>query len=363
MGRGEELISVLKSAGQILILPHGNPDPDALASGAGLRALIYNKLAVRAPILRSGTIGRAENRAVASALQIRLELAEKILPDFRGSVVLVDTQPGRKNNVLPQGVRPVAVIDHHPDWGGNDGVPFVDLREEYGATSTIVTEYLQELEVPIDARLATALFYGIASETRNLGRETRSADIIASQFLYPFVNKRLLGEIETPRLSPSYFSLITAAVRSTILCDDVTVTLLDKVPYPDAVAEVADLLIRLEDVSWSICLGRHEDFLYVSLRSNDPDARAGSLLASILPDGSAGGHGMIAGGRISLMDQEWGSMACEVAEQILQELGKHGQERAELMPSDVSPRVDTSTVTRLLGQLPLDPGSRKGETT
>jgi nanoRNase/pAp phosphatase (c-di-AMP/oligoRNAs hydrolase) len=182
--------------------------------------LIYNKLGVRAPIVRSGTIGRAENRAVASALQIRLELAEKILPGFQGSVVLVDTQPGRKNNALPQGVRPVAVIDHHPDWGGNVGVPFVDLREEYGATSTIVTEYLQELEVPIDARLATALFYGIASETRNLGRETQSADIIASQFLYPFVNKRLLGEIESPRLPPSYFSLITAAVRSTILCDD-----------------------------------------------------------------------------------------------------------------------------------------------
>jgi nanoRNase/pAp phosphatase (c-di-AMP/oligoRNAs hydrolase) len=159
----------------------------------GLRAMIRHALDVRTIVARSGTIGRPENRALVSALQLRLELAAKVLAGFQGSIILVDTQPGRKNNALPPGVTPTAVIDHHSDWGGNDGVPFVDLRDRYGATTTIVTEYLQEMEVPIDGRLATALFYGISSETRHLGRETQSSDITASQFLYPFVDKRLLG--------------------------------------------------------------------------------------------------------------------------------------------------------------------------
>jgi hypothetical protein len=71
---------------------------------------------------------------------------------------------------------------------------------------------------------------------------------------------------------------------------------------------------------------------------------------------------MIAGGRISLVDQEWGSVACGVTRQILQVLGRDGRERAELMPSDLSPRVGTSAATRLLGELPLDTSAIGGET-
>ena len=40
-------------------------------------------------------------------------------------------------------------------------VPFTDIRSGYGATSTILTEYLEACEADVSQRLATALLYGI----------------------------------------------------------------------------------------------------------------------------------------------------------------------------------------------------------
>ncbi|MHC4140957.1 MAG: DHH family phosphoesterase [Planctomycetota bacterium] len=316
-GRGAELISVLEPMPDLLVLTHENPDPDCLASAQGLRVLIRHTLGRVVPVAFSGIIGRSQNRAMVSALGIRTVAAVRALADRSAAILLVDTQPGRRNNVLPSGVVPVAVIDHHPDWGANDGVPFVDLRESFGATSTIVTQYLQELEVPIDARLATALFYGISSETSHFGRETRPPDIVASQFLFPYVDKRLLGAIEAPRLKPSYFRLIADAVQSSVLVGDVLIAVLDAVPYPDAIAELADLFVRLEKANWAVCVAWHRGYLLCSLRSNEPEATAGLLLAELLPSGSAGGHGMVAAGRVAVERKRWERAAGELLRRLL----------------------------------------------
>ncbi len=321
-GRAGELLAVLSRAKQILILPHNNPDPDALASSAALRFLIKQKLRKDCLIGCGGTIGRSENRAMVSVLGLPLSPVEQLFPGFDGSVILVDTQPGRTNNALPSEYRPAAIIDHHPDWGNNNDVPFVDLRDSYGATSTLLTEYLQHAEMRMDAQVATGLFYGISSETQHLGRETMPADIVASQFLYPYVNKRLLGAIETPRLRRGYFGIIAQAVHHARLYDDVVIATLESPLYPDAVAEIADFLLRLETANWAACLAPYEGFLYVSLRTADPNATAGQLLASILPDGMAGGHGMVAGGRIKVSASRWRKAANDIAGKFLKSIGK-----------------------------------------
>ncbi len=322
IGKAGELLSAISRAKKILILPHNNPDPDALASSAALRLLIRQILKKDCLIGCGGTIGRSENRALVSVLGLPLTPVEQLFPGFDGSVILVDTQPGRTNNALPAQITPTAVIDHHPDWGNNKDVPFVDLRDSYGATSTLLTEYLQHAEIRMEARVATGLFYGISSETQHLGRETMPADIVASQFLYPYVNKRLLGAIETPRLRRGYFDIIAQAVHNALLYDDVVIATLDSPLYPDAVAEIADFLLRMETANWAACLAPYEGFLYVSLRTEDPDATAGQLLASILPAGMAGGHGMVAGGRMKISPRRWRQAANNIAGQFLKSLGK-----------------------------------------
>jgi len=349
-----DLLAVLEPAREIVILPHDNPDPDSLASAEGLRAAIRHALRKPVAIALSGIIGRSQNRAMVKTLRLELEPIAKLKRQLRETVVLVDTQPGRKNNSLPPDVRPAAVIDHHPDWGSNQGVAFLDLREGYGATSTIVTEYLQELEVPIRKRLATALFYGITSETRNLGREAQPADIVATQFLYPYVDKRALAEIETPRLKASYFELVGKAVESAIVCDDVVISLVSEIPYPDAVAELADLLVRLEGAVWALCVAPCGPYLQLSVRSNDPEARAGEMLACLLPPGTAGGHGMVAGGRLNLEDGDWQAASCEIAKAFLRKLGRSGRKSRWLVSKPDGAAANRSAGSQLLEELPLE---------
>src|SRR5439155_26083390 len=131
------LLQALDHPGPLVILPHDNPDPDALASAAALKHLAATLLGRDAHIALGGIVGRAENRAMLTYLNITLVPVSEVRFGRDTQVILVDTQPGRSNNSLPEGVVPVGVIDHHPAYSAYPNVPFLDLREQYGATSTI----------------------------------------------------------------------------------------------------------------------------------------------------------------------------------------------------------------------------------
>ena len=71
------------------------------------------------------------------------------------------------------------VIDHHPEQF-NYKSHIKDIRPTYGATSTIVVEYLMCTNNSIGTRLATALLYGIKkSDTFALSREVNEWDVLA----------------------------------------------------------------------------------------------------------------------------------------------------------------------------------------
>jgi len=294
------LLGVLDRPGPLVILPHDNPDPDSLASAAALKYLVATLAKKDAQIALGGIVGRAENRAMLTYLNITLVPVGEVALNGDTSVVLVDTQPGRINNSLPQGVVPVAVIDHHPAYGAYPGVSFLDLRDQYGATSTIVTEYLRESKLVPEAKIATALFYGISAETQDLGREATAADIEASHFLYPYANKRRLSKIENARVPREYFRVFREAIERATLYDKVVVSLLGEVQYPDMVAEVADFLLRLDQVEWAAAVGTFGSCLHCSVRTTDREVNAGDLLQRVLGSRSAGGHDMIAGGRLQV---------------------------------------------------------------
>src|SRR5438477_12228092 len=156
------LLGALDRPGPLVILPHDNPDPDALASAAALKYMVAALARKEAQIVLGGIVGRAENRAMLTYLNITLVPVGEVAFNRNPAVVLVDTQPGRINNSLPEGIVPAAVIDQHPAYGDYPGVPLLDLRDQYGATSTIVTEYLRESKLVPEPKIATALFYGLS---------------------------------------------------------------------------------------------------------------------------------------------------------------------------------------------------------
>src|SRR4051812_34307732 len=174
--RSERLLATLAPCSRIVLVSHVNPDPDSLASMLGLRALVEHAQPRKPVILTvDGMIARAENRAMVEQIPIELTRVESVAIDPRTAVIMVDTQPytGRRAS---EAAMPQVVIDHHETGGVLTGVLFRDIRAHLGATSTMVTGYLLEQNVPVSPRLATALLYGIESETSGYPREASSLD-------------------------------------------------------------------------------------------------------------------------------------------------------------------------------------------
>jgi nanoRNase/pAp phosphatase (c-di-AMP/oligoRNAs hydrolase) len=320
------LLEVLDRPGPLVILPHDNPDPDSLASAAAIKYMLATMRGKDAQIVLGGIVGRAENRAMLTYLNISLVPVGEVRFGDDTGVVLVDTQPGRPNNSLPEGVTPLAVIDHHPAYARYDRVPFLDLRDQYGATSTIVTEYLRESKLNPEPKIATALFYGITAETQDLGRESTAADIEAAHYLYPYTNKRRLAKIENARVPREYFRVFRDGIDRAVLYDKVVVSMLGEVQYPDMVAEAADFLLRLDQVEWAAAIGTFGSCLHCSIRTTDRETNAGDLLQRVLGAKSAGGHDMIAGGRLAIGDDPAARerAAAMVRDRLLAALGVDG---------------------------------------
>ncbi len=299
-----ELKSVLSGCEHLLILSHNHPDPDSLAASAALQTLVEEAFAMKATIAYDSFVGRAENRLLQKFLGRDMVLLDRIDIGGYPAVAMVDTQPGQGNNSAPLELPVSIVIDHHPPVVERTEVAFWDIRDSYGATSTILTEYLLQAEVPIDEVLATGLFYGISSETLALGRESVRADENASDLLYPLIDKRMLSRIEHADLNPAYFRELVLGLSGAVRYGPLAVAETGDIAHPELVAEVAELLLRVEGIKWSLCLGRCGEVLYLSLRTVTLiDKDAGRLIVRAINQfGRAGGHGHRAGGQVSLTD-------------------------------------------------------------
>ncbi|MEW5947076.1 MAG: DHH family phosphoesterase [bacterium] len=297
----EKMGAVLKRGRRLGIVVHNNPDPDSIAGAAGLQALARRHFSVTADIFYGGVIGRAENRAFINELGIKMFHSEAIdLRKYR-LVALVDTQPGSGNYFLPGRAVPDVVIDHHhPVRRATREARFADVRTGYGATSTIVTEYLREAGVRIGKSLATALFRGIKTDTYDLGREAGGADLEAYRFLLDLADHVRLSRIENPPLSREYYEQFYLCLTSAEIYDDVLVSVMPRTPYPDVTAEIADWFYRMKKIRWVLVIGIHEGKrIYFSVRTHDRKVNAARVVRrAVGKQGSAGGHGMIAGGSI-----------------------------------------------------------------
>lgn len=290
----------LRGRKSIGVFMHDNPDPDSMAAALGLGKLLEVELGAQATLVLGGIVGRAENRAMVEELKIPLvPLANLNTNDFDG-LAIVDSQPGTGNNSLPRDRAADIIVDHHPARATSSAA-WCDIRPELGATSTIVLQYLRERAVPLDARLATALFYAVKTETRDLGREATDAERSAYLHLVSLVDHDRLYRVSHPKVPREHFVALDKAVRSAKVYGDLVVANLDELFYPDLVAEIADLLLTLDHARFALVAGRYRGKVYVSLRTEIDDSRAGTLIRKIIAtDGAAGGHGTMAGGSLHL---------------------------------------------------------------
>jgi nanoRNase/pAp phosphatase (c-di-AMP/oligoRNAs hydrolase) len=328
----EGLLRAVAGHPLVIVCAHRNPDPDSISSAMALRYVLEGRAGVRSLVATEGIIGRAENRAMVSLLRLHLRPLETLHEVDWSAVALVDTQPRSGNNSFPRTARPLVVIDHHQGLK-TTAAAWVDVRPEYGATATILTEYLRASGLPVPSWLATALAYGISSETRDLGRGAGERDMEAYIWLYPRVSKRVLPRIEHPRLPRGYFTVLDRALHAAFFYRNLIGSRLGAVETPDSVAEMADFLLAHERMGWSVVTGRHGGQLYLSLRATR-GRRAGQVLRELVRGrGTAGGHGRMAGGQVSLEGLtpfEIDALEEELLQDLLGLMGYH--EKAEFRP-------------------------------
>ena len=275
------------NGGRVLpILVQQDPDPDGMASALGLR-LLLGLPEEDAPIVSLGEVTRAENQRMAELLQLRVtRVTESELAGFE-QVVTVDTQP-------PPGLDRVrwAVIDHHPERGGYQA-EYKDIRPRFGAAATMVTEYLRAAERPIPARLATALLYGIRTDTEVLRRGAGPADVVAYGFLQGRADQELLRRIGRPAFSEPGMRSVGRALAGLAREGDVAVAFVGRLDDRSAhvLPNLADFVLALEGVSWSAAAGLVGDELAINIRRVGAGPGAGDLaLALAEEEGRGGGH-------------------------------------------------------------------------
>ena len=318
-------LKTVAGPGPVLILTHDNPDPDGLASGAGLAVLLQQAWGISSRLVYSGLIARAENQAMLRLLTPEWEQTSALtnLGEY-SALAMVDSQPGAGNNSLPADTIPQIVIDHHhPIRKSIQQVAYVDAQPEVGATVSLVYSHLAAAGVEPDENLATAMFYGLKTDTRGLARGAAPLDEGVYVRLLPKVDRRKLILVEEAGLPNDYFRAFCRGLQAARVHGTAIVSNLGEMHRPDLAAEMADMLIRSEQARGVLCLGQHGETLHFSIRTQPLGQDAGLIVQRIVVSpGKAGGHGTMAGGQVPLADLALDTLAAEIVGRFLEEMGE-----------------------------------------
>ncbi len=290
--RAERVRAHFASAERVLILMQDDPDPDAIASALALKTLL-GRTRASARLCTFGSITRPENVAMCTILDIDVEeIAAPALRHF-DRVAMVDVQPAfleERLDLLERFPEVDLVIDHHP-VERPIRAHIRDVRPSYGATATILVEYLRALDVKISQRLATALLYAIKSDTLALERGSTRADLAAYGHLFGLANHNALRRIERPALSEAALDALAAGLRHRRVVRGVFFSHLGEVETVDPVPQFADFGLSAEGVEWSVVSGVVAGQVHVSVRNVGYVKSAGDVTRAAFGDlGMAGGH-------------------------------------------------------------------------
>jgi nanoRNase/pAp phosphatase (c-di-AMP/oligoRNAs hydrolase) len=256
---------------------------------------------------------------MANLLDIHVEIiAPESLAEFE-RIAMVDVQPHYFGTLVE---RVDLVIDHHPPQPGYHAV-FKDIRPDYGSTSTILTEHLRAVDVNISERTATALLYAIKSDTLFFNRQANRVDLEAFSFLYPLSDAAMIRKMEGAEITLERLEYVMRAFTNGDLADLVFCSFLGVAPREDLIPYVADFLLQLEDVKWTIISGIVNETLIISVRNLGYTRNAGEFVRKYFADvGSAGGHRAMAKAVIPLgtFRAKFGDLGVDAINAKIQEL-------------------------------------------
>jgi len=275
-----------------------NADPDAIASAMAVSRLLWRRV-VAVTISHVNTITRPDNLAMLRLLGVSLVPYTDVNLTQYSKFVMVDSQPD--HHEFMNQLTPHVIIDHHPETCAK--APFLDIRPHYGATASIMTEYLRSARIKPSVKLATGLFYAIKTDTNAFKGQTVIEDVRAFQYLFRYVNIHLARKIEQADLRLDFLKYFKTALQTMRLRKGRVFVHLGPVVNPDVCVIVADFFMRIVSVTWSIVSGTCDKKLIVIFRNDGIRKNAGNVAKKSFGQfGSAGGHKNMARAEFALSD-------------------------------------------------------------
>lgn len=276
-----------------------NADPDAMASALALKRIMTHRVA-DVVIARVNDITRPDNLAMVRYLRIPMvKLTPTVQAQF-DRFALVDSQP--HHHPLFKGIHFSLVVDHHPLSEEHPVIAdFKEIRPEYGANSTIFAEVLYNLGIRPGKLLATALQFGIKTDTASFERAACDVDMRAYRYISKFADPHLLSRIVRSEFRLHWLDYFSRAFISMHKCRSGQYVYVGEVENPDILVVIADFFMRVHEVRWVAVCGVYKDTIVVIFRGDGVSRDLGRFARTQFGDvGSAGGHRAMARAEVPL---------------------------------------------------------------
>ena len=261
-------------------------DPDAMASAMALKRIMSRRVR-DVHIAKVNEIIRPDNLAMIRYTHLHmLELTPELMHGKK--LAMVDSQPS--HHPLFKDATYEIIIDHHP-LSASSQARYQVIRPEYGATATLMTEHLYSLEIRPGKLLATALQFGIKTDTASFERHCTDVDIRAYQYLGRFADNTLLSRISRSEFHRRWLDTLALACTNMYALGSGQYAFLNEIDNPDILVLIADFFMRVYEIRWVAVAGLYAGIVVVVFRGDGMSRDVGRYASQLFGElGSAGGH-------------------------------------------------------------------------
>ena len=299
------LIKSIQKEEYVYIQTHDYPDNDAVASAYGLQKLL-DHFGVTAYLVYEGKIQDSSLIRMINALSVSIRAGSQENIGTDNKIIIVDGYKGNKNiSDLPG--KEIAVIDHH-EVQSQGNMDYIDIRDQYGACSSIIYSYYENLEISPPPSVATALCIGVLSDTALLTRQVSEYDIKTYLSLYDTADIRLVHSILRNKIQKKDLNQFRKTLERTIIIDKLAFCYFEDGCKENLLGIIGDFLLSMVEIEFVFLCARNDARISISVRSENVNWNASRIVQTILAGiGNGGGHADMAGGVIedaSLFDED-----------------------------------------------------------
>ncbi len=319
-----------------------NADPDAMASAMALKRILSHRVS-EVDIVAINEVTRPDNLAMIRYTRLHMKRFTPELAAQYDRFALVDSQA--LHNPQFRDIPFSVVIDHHPLSEEVCASVYCEIRPEYGATSTLLTEYLYNLKIRPGKLLATALQFGIKSDTASFERKFCDADLRAYHYLTRFADQPLLSRIVRSEFHRRWLSFFAKACESMHNAGSGQFVYIGEIENPDILVGIADFFMRVYEFRWVAVSGLYTGTVVVVFRGDGVTRDLGRMANAQFGDiGSAGGHKALARAEFPVAAANGKDLELFVYKRVLTTPRKKTQKEGNKGPSEAQSKPASTNV-------------------